>query len=91
MASNFELIKTKMKILEEENNKITQKILQMSKNLYNKNSETSLIKNDNDSNNKCKKEINNAKIEFDLNINNKDLDKESSKNFFLKNNNNSNS
>ena len=90
LASNFELIKTKMKILEEENNKITQKILQMSKNLDNKNSETSLIKNDNDSKNNVKKEINNAKIDFDLNVNNKDLDKESSKNFFLKNNNNSN-
>ena len=90
LASNFELIKTKMKILEDENNKITQKIFQMSKNLENKNSETSLIKNDNDNMNILKKEINNVKIENDLNINNKDLDKESSNNFFLKKNNNSN-
>ena len=92
LASNFEIVKIKMKKLEEENNTITQKLLQIPKEFEKKSSEISIIKNDNENNNNLKNENQNKKSENTLNINisNKDFDKESSKNFFLKNNNNSN-
>ena len=92
MASNFEIIKIKMKKLEEENNAITQKLMQMPKELEKKNSENSIIKNDNESINfnKIETQNKNKNSHNNININNKDLDKESSKNFLLKNNNNSN-
>ena len=92
LTSNLELIKIKVKKLEEENDAITQKLLQIPKEIEKKNSETSLIKNDIESNNNLKSDPQNKKSEKSLNskANIKDLDKESSKNFFLKNNNNSN-
>ena len=92
LASNFEIVKIKMKKLEEENNTITQKLLQIPKEFEKKSSEISIIKNDNENNNNLKNENQNKRSENTLNINisNKDFDKESSKNFFLKNNNNSN-
>ena len=92
LTSNLELIKIKVKKLEEENDAITQKLLQIPKEIEKKNTETSLIKNDIESNNNLKSDPQNKKSEKSLNskANIKDLDKESSKNFFLKNNNNSN-
>ena len=92
MASNFEIIKIKMKKLEEENNAITQKLMQIPKELEKKNSENSIIKNDNESSNynKIENQNKNKNSHNNIYINNKDLDKESSKNFLLKNNNNSN-
>jgi hypothetical protein len=92
LLSNLELIKIKVKKLEEENDTITQKLLQIPKEIEKKNSETSLIKNDTEINNNLKSDSQNKKSEKSLNskANIKDLDKESSKNFFLKNNNNSN-
>ena len=87
LASNLELIKIKMKKLEEENNAITQKILQIPKEFDKINSENSLIKNNNESN---KNDNQNKKSENTSNIN-KEPEKESSKFFFSKNNiNNSN-
>ena len=92
LASNLELFKIKVKKLEEENDTITQKLLQIPKEIEKKSSETSLIKNDTEINNNLKSDFQNKKSEKSLNskANIKDLDKESSKNFFLKNNNNSN-
>ena len=90
LSSNFELIKLKLKKLEEENNMLTQKFLQISKDIEKKNSENILIKNETESNNFLKSENQNKKSETNLNISNKDLDKESSKILFSKNNNNSN-
>ena len=90
LSSNIELMKLKFKKLEEENNVLTQKFLQISKDIEKKNSESSLTKNESESNNLVKSENQNKKSETNLNISNKDLDKESSKNLFSKNNNNSN-
>ena len=84
LASNIELMKIKMKKLEEENNAITQKLLQIPKEFEKINSENSLIKNNSDIN---KNENQNKKLENTSNIN-KDMDKDSSKYFFLKSNNN---
>ena len=91
LASNFEIVKIKMKKLEEENNTITQKLLQIPKEIEKKSSEISIIKNDNEINN-LKNESQNKRSEntLKINISNKDFDKDSSKNFFFKNNNNSN-
>ena len=90
LSSNIELMKLKFKKLEEENNVLTQKFLQISKDIEKKNSESSLTKNESESNNLVKSDNQNKKSETNLNISNKDLDKESSKNLFSKNNNNSN-
>ena len=84
LASNIELMKIKMKKLEEENNAITQKLLQIPKEFEKINSENSLIKNNNETN---KNENQNKKLENTSNIN-KDMDKDSSKYFFSKSNNN---
>ena len=86
LSSNFELMKIKMKKLEEENNTITQKLLQIPKEYEKKNSENNLI-NNNEAN---KNENWNKKLENNSNLN-KDLDKESSKYFLTKINNNNNS
>ena len=84
LASNIELMKIKMIKLEEENNAITQKLLQIPKEFEKINSENSFIKNNNETN---KNEIQTKKLENTSNIN-KDMDKDSSKYFFSKSNNN---
>ena len=86
LASNLELMKIKMKKLEEENNAITQKLFQIPKEFDKINSEISLIKNNNENN---KNDNQNKKSENTPNIN-KDAEKESSKYFFSKSNHNSN-
>ena len=58
MASNFDLIKIKLKKLEEENDTLTQKLLQIPKEFENKNTENNLLKNENESNNNINKNIN---------------------------------
>ena len=52
LSSNFEIVKIKMKKLEEGNNIKTQKLLEIPKEIEKKSSEISIIKNDNESKNK---------------------------------------
>ena len=95
IASNFELMKIKMKKLEEENNAITQKLLQIPKELETKNSENSMLIINNESNTNInstnKFQNRNKNSNFSLgNLSNKDSDKESYKNLLSKNINSSN-
>ena len=90
LASNFDLIKIKLKKLEEENDTLTQKLLQIPKEIEKKNSENNLLKNENESNNNLNKNITQNNKKNENNINNKELEKDSSKYIFSKNNNNSN-
>ena len=60
LASNFDLMKIKMKKIEEENNTLTQKLLQFSKEFENKNNENNLIKTEPENNN-SNKNINHKK------------------------------
>ena len=90
IASNFELMKIKMKKLEEENNAITQKLLQIPKELETKNSENSMLIINNESNTNIsstnKFQNRNKNSNFSLgNLSNKDSDKESYKNLLSKN------
>ena len=89
LASNFDLMKIKMKKIEEENNTLTQKLLQFSKEFENKNNENNLIKIDPENNN-SNKNINHKKKVENNNNHHKDFEKDSSKIILSKNNNNSN-
>ena len=97
ISSNFKIMEIKMKKLEEENKAITQKLFQMPKELEKKNIDnniTTTINNASNINisegmNKFQNRNRNSHNNIS-NITNKDLDKESSKNFLSKNINNSN-
>ena len=89
LASNFDLMKIKMKKLEEENNTLTQKLLEFSKEFENKNNENNLIKTEPENNN-SNKNINHKKRVENNNNHHKDFEKDSSKIILSKNNNNSN-
>jgi hypothetical protein len=96
ISSNFEIMEIKMKKLEDENKAITEKLLQMPKELEKKNIDNNITTINNTSNTNINEGMNkfqNRNKNFHNNISNltnKDLDKESSKNLLSKNINNSN-